>query len=241
MIPAGRYSHTCDCVDLADLAGRRCLIVGGRQSAFEWAALLRERGAAAVYVCHRHDTPAFVESDWSWVNPMLAKFAREPAWYRDLADSDREKLNQRFWREGRMKLEPWLAPRLDHPSVELMPNTNVSSCRESSGGALQVDLDNGQMRAVDHVIFATGYKVDMARVPFLSQRLRDGMKTEDGFPVLDAAMQTTLPGLYVTSLPATRAFGLFFGFTSAVRASAIIVGSALRHAGHRRSRDRRGV
>jgi hypothetical protein len=118
---------------------------------------------------------------------------------------------------------------------------NVSSCRESSGGALQVDLDNGQMRAVDHVIFATGYKVDMARVPFLSQRLRDGMKTEDGFPVLDAAMQTTLPGLYVTSLPATRAFGLFFGFTSAVRASAIIVGSALRHAGHRRSRDRRDV
>ena len=32
-LPAGRFSHTCDLVDFSDLRGRRCLILGGRQSA----------------------------------------------------------------------------------------------------------------------------------------------------------------------------------------------------------------
>ena len=44
-LPPGCYEHTCRAVDLAALAGQRCLIVGGRQSAFEWAALLGRRRA----------------------------------------------------------------------------------------------------------------------------------------------------------------------------------------------------
>jgi hypothetical protein len=59
----GPHSHTCDLVDFAGLRGKRCLIVGGRQSAFEWAALIHEAGAAAVHVCYRHDTPAFKTAD----------------------------------------------------------------------------------------------------------------------------------------------------------------------------------
>lgn len=38
IIGAGPYG-------LAFLRGRRCLIVGGRQSAYEWAALIHEHGA----------------------------------------------------------------------------------------------------------------------------------------------------------------------------------------------------
>lgn len=227
IIPAARRSHTCECVDLGAFAGRRCLIVGGRQSAFEWAALLRESGAARIHVCHRHDTPAFAESDWSWVKPMMERSARQPAWFRELPEQDREALNGRFWQEGRGKLEPWLGPRIDHPSIELLPHASVSSCRELPSGSVEIRLDDGRRREVDHVILATGYKVDMARVGFLSQRIHGEMRTEDGFPLLSTGMETSVPGLYVTSLAATRAFGLFFGFTSAARASATIVGSAL--------------
>jgi cation diffusion facilitator CzcD-associated flavoprotein CzcO len=42
LFPPGRFAHTCDCVDFTPLEGKRVLIVGGRQSAFEWAALIRE-------------------------------------------------------------------------------------------------------------------------------------------------------------------------------------------------------
>ena len=39
-------------------SGARVLIVGGRQSAYEWAALLSEHGAEHIDVVHRHATAA---------------------------------------------------------------------------------------------------------------------------------------------------------------------------------------
>jgi cation diffusion facilitator CzcD-associated flavoprotein CzcO len=80
-LPPGRFSHTCDLVDFSRLKGRRCLIVGGRQSAFEWAALVHEAGAAAVHITHRHDSPAFAIADWSWVKPLAERTIEDPGWY----------------------------------------------------------------------------------------------------------------------------------------------------------------
>ena len=66
-VPAGRLSHTCDLVNFELLRDKRCLIIGGRQSAFEWVALISEAGADEVHICHRHGSPAFKTADWSWV------------------------------------------------------------------------------------------------------------------------------------------------------------------------------
>jgi cation diffusion facilitator CzcD-associated flavoprotein CzcO len=229
LVPAESRSHTCDCVALGRFAGRRILIVGGRQSAFEWAALLAEAGAARVHVSHRHPTPSFVPSDWSWVGALLDRVGNEPGWYRGLPDAERKALDARFWGEGRLKLEPWLAPRLARDAIAIRPRTRVVGC-EQSADALQVRLDAGDALEVDHVVLATGYKVDMRRVALLQAgNLRDRIVCRDGFPVLDDSLQTTVPGLFITRLPATRDFGLFFAFTAAVRASARIVGRALCH------------
>src|SRR5215204_3976296 len=70
-LPAGNYQHTCEYVDFKDAENKRYLIIGGRQSAFEWAALLLEAGASAVHLSHRHASPAFAVADWSWVNPLV--------------------------------------------------------------------------------------------------------------------------------------------------------------------------
>jgi thioredoxin reductase len=231
IVPAAYSSHTCDCETPARFAGRRVLVVGGRQSAFESAALLAEAGATAVHVCHRHDTPAFATSDWSWVEPLLQRIAGEPGWYRDLPEPERKALNDRFWEEGRLKLEPWLGPRVRHEAITIRARTRIVSAAPT-GTALRVRLDGGDTVEVDHVLYATGYKADLRRVPLLSAgNLLDRIECRDGSPVLDEGMQTTVPGLFVTSLPAARDFGLFFAFTAAVRASAHIVGRALRPGG----------
>jgi thioredoxin reductase len=224
IVPTDCSSHTRDCDAPTRFAGRRVLIVGGRQSAFESAALLAEAGAAAVHVCHRHDTPAFVTSDWSWVGPLLERIADEPGWYRALPATEREALNARFWAEGRLKLEPWLGPRVRHEAITIRPRTHIVAA-EHSDAALRVRLDDGNTLEVDHVLYATGYKADLRRVPLLAAgNLLGRIECDDGYPILDECMQTTVPGLFVTSLPATRDFGLFFAFTAAVRASARIVG-----------------
>ena len=92
-----------------------------------------------------------------------------------------------------------------------------------------MQLDTGETLEVDRVRFATGDKVDLRRVPMLaSGDLLERIRTQDGYPVLDSALQTSVPGLYMTSLPAARDFGLFFALTAAVCASAQILGRALR-------------
>lgn len=227
LVPPEMRSHTRDCVAPHRFAGRRVLIVGGRQSAFECAALIAEAGAIGVHVCHRHDTPAFVPSDWSWVEPTLERIEDDPGWYRALPVSEKEALAARFYAEGRRKLEPWLGPRVRNPAITIHPGTRLSRSRRQSG-ALRVRLDSVETVEVDHVLFATGYKVDLARVSLLTAgNLFGRIESRDGFPILDDSLQTTVPGLFMTSLPATRDFGLFFGFTVAVRASARMVGGAL--------------
>jgi thioredoxin reductase len=139
--------------------------VGGRQSAFEWAALLAEEGAEEVHVVHRHDPPAFETSDWSFTDELMGLTAEVPGWFRNLPTPKRKVIAGRFRAEGRLKLEPWLTPRLEKPSIHRLPPASVVGCEESSNGDIEVELTNGTRLSVDHVVLATGYKPDMKRVP----------------------------------------------------------------------------
>jgi FAD-dependent urate hydroxylase len=183
MIPPGSCSHTCDMVHFDAFQGKRCLIIGGRQSALEWAALLHEHGAAAIHVSHRHATPEFRPSDWSWVGPLVEVMVEHPGWFRTLSVPEKEALNQRFWAEGRLKLEPWLKSRLDHDTIKLWPTSQLVARRPLSEGELEVTLDVGERFTVDHIIVATGYKVDMANIPFRSRgNMLPRLQTSNGSP-----------------------------------------------------------
>jgi len=226
-LPARSYSHTCNFVDFENAANKRFLIIGGRQSAFEWAALLLEAGASAVHLSHRHPSPAFTTSEWAWVTPLVDGIVENPNWFRRLSQEERDEINQRLWAEGRLKVEPWLEPRLRNDRVRFWPQTEVVKCREEEG-ELQVQLSNGETISVDKIILATGYKVDISRLPVLtSGNLGEQIAARNGFPVLDDHFQTSVPGLFITSMPATQDFGPFFGFTIAVRASAILICEAI--------------
>lgn len=221
MLPPDRYAHTCDTVDLARFARRRVVIVGGRQSSFEWASLLAEAGAAEVHLTYRHETPAFTASDWTWVPPLVERICAEPGWFRELSDDQRSAMSRRLWGEGRLKLEPWLAARIDRPNVHLHSRTSIAACETSQDVSMTLALDSGQRIDADFVIFATGYRVNLSRVPFLAAGdVLPMIATHDGYPALDGHFQTSAPGLYTTSMAAGGDFGPFFGFTVSVRASA---------------------
>lgn len=228
LLPAGRFAHTRDMVDLAALRNQRCLIIGGRQSAFEWAALLREAGASEVFLSYRHATPAFTPSDWSWVEPLVQGMVADPGWFRSLTPEQQDEVRQRLWGEGRLKLEPWLAPRLAHPAIHLLPMTHVQHCVERADGSLQVELEGADRIVVDTIILATGYRVHLERVPLLSEgNLLARLELCNGYPLLDEQFQSSVAGLFFTSFAAGQDFGPFFGFTVAVRAAATVIGQAI--------------
>jgi thioredoxin reductase len=222
-----RWSHTSTLVEFGHLQGARLLIVGGRQSAFEWAALLAEAGAAAIHVVHRHDLPSFEASDWTFVDELMDNTISVPGWFRGLPEAERDAIAQRFWAEGRLKLEPWLTPRLPDGVVHRRPRTEVASCRELASGEIDVELSSGERVVVDLVVLATGYKPNLANVAYL-RPLLDRIETSDGFPALDEHFQTTVPGLFMPGFVATRDFGPFFGFVRGCPVAATLVVAGLR-------------
>jgi FAD-dependent urate hydroxylase len=223
-LPPDRYSHTCMTTDFRELDHRRVLVVGGRQSAFEWAALLAEQAGAEVEVVFRHDAPRFEPSDWSFVDAMLDRTRRVRGWFRRLPRAEQQAIADRFWAEGRLRLEPWLAPRIHRPAIRVSPNELVSSYDELPSGEIQVRLSGGRRTIVDHVILATGYRTDMAKVPYLSgSRLVDELALRNGFPVLDEDFGASVSGLFFPSWPSTQDFGPFFGFVAGVPAAATMV------------------
>ena len=226
-VPPGRAAHTCDLVRLEDLSGARMLIVGGRQSAYEWAALLAEHGAERIDLVHRHDVPRFERVSWRFVDPYVEDTVRVRGWWRTLSNGEQDAIVQRFWEVGRLTLEHWLTPRLASSAIHRWPGTEVIHTQATPAGSeLQVRLSNGDVLLVDHVVFACGYKADLARVPYLAGVL-DRIQVTDGFPVLDEAFGTSLSGLYLPGFTATRDFGPFFGFVKGTPAAATLIVQAL--------------
>jgi cation diffusion facilitator CzcD-associated flavoprotein CzcO len=223
-LPPDRVAHTATLVDFRSLAGKRCLIVGGRQSAFEWAALIAEADAESVELTFRHDTPRFVASDWSFSDAMIESTLRVPGWFHRLNSSEREEVQKRFWTAGRLQIEPWLWPRVNKKNIRLWPNSRVIEWRFANGESVEACLNQGNVLTVDKVILATGYRVDLSKVEYVAEEIGSGrLKVDSGFPVLNDDAQTTLPGLYITGQAATRDLGPCFGFVRACIASARII------------------
>lgn len=102
----------------------------------------------------------------------------------------------------------------------------MAVCRELSSGQIEATLSTGERLIVDHVLFATGYKPNLANIDYL-RPLLDRIETRDGFPVLDEHFQTSVAGLYMPGFLATRDFGPFFGFVRGCPAAATLIVAAL--------------
>jgi thioredoxin reductase len=219
-LPPARRSHTSELVRFDGLAGKRVAIIGGRQSAYEWAALLCDHGAAAVDVVHRHETPAFERVSWRFVDPLVEQTLAVRGWWRGLPATEQQAIALRFWQVGRLTLEWWLAPRLDPAVVTSHPRTEVTGVAVDDP-TVTLDLSDGERLTVDHVVFASGYRSDLGNVPYLAGVLGQ-VSVTDGFPDLSPGFETTLPGLFVTGFASTRDFGPFYGFTKGCPSSARI-------------------
>ena len=219
----GQWSHTARTVEFAGLRGRRCLIVGGRQSAFEWAALLAEAGAARVDVVHRHATPEFTASDWSFVDDLLARTRQTRGWFRGLAEDERAAIVQRFWQVGRLQLEPWLADRI---AGDRRPSVAARGGRRDRPRAGRGDHRHARRRHPPR----DRSRAARHRLPrrHAARELPPGRaRAGRRLPGPRRGLPDQPRGLYVPGFPSTRDFGPFFGFVAGATTTAEIIGAAL--------------
>ncbi|HEX5265791.1 MAG TPA: NAD(P)-binding domain-containing protein [Acidimicrobiales bacterium] len=219
-LPPEVVAHTCDVVDFDDVSGGRVLIVGGRQNAYEWAALFGDHGAERIDIVHRHDVPDFDRVSWKFVDRYVERTIRTPGWWRSLDQARRDEIAHEFWRVGRLTLEWWLTPRISDARFHRWAGASVVDAVAEPRPT--VTLSNGRRLEVDRIVLATGYRADISRVPYL-EALAPRLATSSGFPSLDHTFQSSVAGLYLPGFVATQDFGPFFGFTKGCPAAATLV------------------
>jgi thioredoxin reductase len=78
-------------------------------------------------------------------------------------------------------------------------------------GRVQLQLVNGlgaeQTLVTEHVIAATGYKVDLRRLSFLSPGIQEGIRSVEYTPILSPSFESSLPGLYFAGAASVNSFG----------------------------------
>jgi thioredoxin reductase len=103
----------------------------------------------------------------------------------------------------------WLGPRLQEVPIRL--GTTVEELTPV-GERLRARLSTGEATTVDHVLFGTGYRVDVTRYPFLDASLAGRVEQVGGYPVLRRGMESSVPGLHFLGAPAARSYGPIMRF-----------------------------
>jgi thioredoxin reductase len=94
-------------------------------------------------------------------------------------------------------------------SAEIKNNRAELTLRNSDGSEQKV--------ATDHVIAATGYKVDMRRLEFLDPEIVGSLATVENTPILSATMESSVPGLYFIGAVTANSFGPVMRFAFGAR------------------------
>ena len=105
----------------------------------------------------------------------------------------------------------WLVARLS--AVTLSTGRTLTSL-VPAGDGLGATLDDGSRREVDHVVFGTGYRIDVSKYGFLGPELLGSLRLDAGYPVLSAGLESSVPGLHFLGAPAAKSFGPVMRFVA---------------------------
>ena len=222
-IPTALASHSSEHNDLRKFKGHRIVVLGAGQSALESAALCKEAGAVVEVVARRRSL------NWVGVHPRLhhlGVFSKMLYSNRDVGPAGLSRLvampyvfrqlprhlqNKIAYRSIRPAGSGWLQPRLTEVPITLGRRVVRAV---PTGSELRLELDDGSERVVDHVLLATGFRVDVSRYEFLSPSILKQLETARGYPVLKPGLESSIPGLHFVGKPGSWSFGPLLGFVS---------------------------
>lgn len=223
-LPHGAVTHSSEHGDLDEFRGQRVIVIGGGASAIDIAALLHETGAKVEVVARTstirfQDPPRHRTIRDRILRPItglgsglqLLFYVRAPRLFRLLPcgirlDRVRKTLGPApgwFVRDrvvGKIPL---------HLSMEI-----AGATAEADGIALRLTsrLNEFRLLKADHLIAATGYRVDLQCLGFIDAALRARIRTIDRAPALSDAFESSVPGLYFAGVAAANTFGPLMRF-----------------------------
>jgi cation diffusion facilitator CzcD-associated flavoprotein CzcO len=249
-LPSEYLSHSSDHNDLSPFTRRKVAVIGAGSSSSELAALLREAGAE-VYLVARGDALDFQpvpNRRASWrraVRPMSAigfgwhslVLSELPMLTHYLPLAARKYLVQRY-------LQPcggwFVKDRVVGEIPLLLGCSRLSADIHHDKARLQVEISDGTKTElhVDHVFAATGYLLDLARLPFLSESIQAALRSGGRTPALSSTFQSSVQGLYFIGPMSADSFGPSMRFVHGARYTAHCVTKHIASSILRKSREK---
>ena len=249
-LPTWACTHSSAHTNLGRFSGKQIIVFGAGQSALESAALLHE-GGATVQLVARRARLAWNGKPLAPERPLLSRlrepeaglgsgwgtwfYSRHPELFRHLPES------KRIYR-ARTALGPagacWLPERVIGKFPVLLGQTVIYAKAEDSRIQLGIEGPNGSCRELtaSHVIAATGYRADLARLPFLDNQIRQRLKLVADTAVVDGNYQSSAPGLYFIGPAVAPTFGPVMRFVYGSDHAARTVARRLRQVASNRAR-----
>ncbi|MBS0559263.1 MAG: NAD(P)/FAD-dependent oxidoreductase [Proteobacteria bacterium] len=231
-LPAECASHSSDRFVVDDLARRDVIVVGAGASALDVAKELIAVGATVRLVARAkqiefHDPPhqrSFLDKitqPMSGLGPgWKSRLCTDaPLVFRLLPEATRVRVVKRH-------LGPapcWFTRDPVDGQMEFLMERDLRSA-EVVGGRVHLGLTRADGSAeelvTDHVIAATGYRVDLARIGFLPADIRESLRLCETSPALSPNFESSVPGLYFVGLAAANTFGPVSRFAFGARFTA---------------------
>jgi thioredoxin reductase len=220
-LPAEFLSHSARHREVEPFRGCSVVVIGGGASALDLAGLLREAGADVQLVSRRkelkfHSQPTGKpRSPWqqirhpqSGLGPGMRSrfFADAPSVFYYLPERLRlEAVRRTLGPSGGWFIRDKVVGKLPLHLGCTPQGAEVKNGRVH----LTVQAVDGTKREIvtEHIIAATGYRVDLERLKFLNPGIRSQLKTVGGAPVLSSTFESSMPGLYFAGVAAANSFG----------------------------------
>jgi len=232
-LPTELVSHAAQHEDMATFRGREVAIIGAGSTAIDLAALLHDAGVAVQMITRRAELPFHTppELDRSLADRMRAPMTGIGPGWRSFFYTQMPPLFHSLPPDLRMRIvSTWLGPAggwyMRERVVGRVPCLHGYTPQSVDIAAGRVHLrlaraDGSQrMVSADHVIAATGYKIDVGAIGFLDETLRARVDAVSGLPVLSRDFETSVPGLYLVGPAAAYSFGPMFRFVLGARYTA---------------------
>lgn len=226
-LPEAFVSHASHHADLSKFAGKKVVVIGAGASALDTAAILVDHGASVELVArnrkvHFHNPPTG-RSRTFWESLKAPMSGLGPGWRSRLC-TDAPLLFRALPEGLRLTIVDkhlgaapgWWTRTSTEGKVPFHLNARLRGALPKGDKViLQFDGADGTPRQIecDHIIAATGYVVDLRRLPFLTAPLLSDIKmSADYSPVLSTHFETTVPGLYFIGVSAAASFGPMMRF-----------------------------
>lgn len=240
-LPEQFLTHSARHREVARFKKRKVVVLGGGASALDLAGLLQEAGANVQLVARKkelkfHSKPMGKPRSWwqklrhpdSGLGPGLRSrfFANAPWAFQYFPESLRiDLVKHTLGPSGGYFIHDMVVGKVPMHLGYTIKRAQI----QGNNVRLQLTAQDGSTKEIvaEHVIAATGYKVDLKRLNFLSEELRSQIQTAGGAPVLSRHFESTVPGLYFAGLAAANSFGPVMRFAFGAGFAAKRISAAL--------------